>query len=219
LQLIRLNVQPALMARTSGKMTPFALMALLQKLASPFNLMRLPEELRLQIYRSALHPEYRFLGASKARSDPLPALLYASSQIRQVALPVYYEQAKFFVDICSLKDAQEIQRWAANIAGPSLRFMRKMTVSVPWKSRHKVGGRSEYDPSERYVFDWSPEQGLQMTDSPVFDRSTRQAFANTIKATNAYAKATDRRGEAIILAISAMTETWKTLHFQSHRTQ
>jgi hypothetical protein len=206
-------VHPLLMARASYVMTPFALMALLKKLATPFDFMRLPEELQLQVYRIVFQGHCNWV-TQKFTQYQFPALLSASSQIRRVALPIYYGQVDFRVTLRSLEDLQKAKKWTANIAGPSLRFMRRMAVSVPSKYRYKSCGHSSYTDLTQYKLEWSPGQGLRTTDPPKADKSATKALEDKIKTTNAYAKAADCGGEAIILAISAMMTTWIPLHFR-----
>jgi hypothetical protein len=213
LQLIRYHVHPQLMARTSHDMTPFALMALLKKLATPFDFMRLPEELRLQVYRIVFQGQRNWV-LTKFTPYSFPALLSASSQIRRAALPIYYEQADFSVFLRSLEDAQKVKKWAAGIAGPSLRCLKGMRVGLPWKHRRKPCGHFEYTCRADYELEWSAAQGLRITNPPKVDKSTMRALEDKIKTTDAYAKAADCGGEAIILAISAMMTTWIPLHFR-----
>jgi hypothetical protein len=215
LMLIKCHVQPTLMDRTSKDSAPYELMETLEMLAEPFRLTDLPEELQIRVYRYAFVGSHCYVGpAWIVFAREFPALLQTSRQIRRAALPVYYGNTTFAARCRTVDDVHALKMWAALVAGHSIRYLTHMSVTVPWKYGRKPSGEMGYTTEARYLFKWSPANGLQLTETPKLKADVAKALMEQERATNAYGKAVDLGGEAIILAITTALDTWTPVHFR-----
>ncbi|KAK4891937.1 hypothetical protein LTR27_009462 [Elasticomyces elasticus] len=113
--------------------------------AQPFPLLKLPAEIRLQVYGhffdhhvECMEGRDRTLGLSvnedgKLDKDAIPSILAASQAIRREALPVFISHSIFIVNTGSDKIGPSLCRWTKNGLKSGARLLRKIRIPLRYE--------------------------------------------------------------------------------------
>ncbi|KAK5740227.1 hypothetical protein LTR17_004728 [Elasticomyces elasticus] len=225
--LITTNISPFFLARIPDicRSNNFRLQHAVQRHARTFPLLKLPAEIRLQIYgHFFVHHDKCMkgwdgdLGLVVTEEGMLDmqavfSILAVSKEIRCEALPVFISHSTFYVDFSTVTNGKLgplMCRWTKNGLKSGVRFLQNVRVALSYEPEPE----SEADESfEGFVdISFTPWEGLRCNSYSDVGKPWLPLLKAHLEDVEESRKALNLQGEAIVMALTTRPELWKMCH-------